>query len=439
MPNIAIVVLDTLRKDTFDEHFGWLPGRRYERAYSTSNWTVPAHASLFTGRYASEVAVHAKDTYLDCERPVLAEQLSAAGYTTRAFSANTNISGHFEFDRGFDQFLSPTRQRHLNDDDLFDWRAFNRDSTQAGVGRYLDAVRQCVTDDCRTLPSLLAGLRIKLRDEENAYRGTAEATERFREISFGDDEFLFVNVMEMHEPYRAPESYRTVKEPDLTNSVGNLSLGTVDGPQTRAAYEDCARYLADTYRDLFHLLVENFEYVITLSDHGELLGEHDGWGHEHGLYPELTHVPLVVSGGDLNGTCTAPVSLLDVHQTVLDIVGVEAEDSRGQSLLGEVEGQDYLTEYHGLTPWSERKLKQNCDADELSAYDANRRGCLTDTGYGYETIGDVVTVGDLSVDEARERIETLTDSLVVEETVSDSDDNDVPDEVQSRLEDLGYA
>jgi len=439
MANIAIVVLDTLRKDTFDEHFDWLPGRRYEQAYSTSNWTVPAHASLFTGRYASEVAVHAKDTYLDCERPSLAEQLSTAGYTTRAFSANTNISGHFGFDRGFDQFFSPAAQRHLNDDNLFDWRAFNRESSRTGVSRYLDAVRQCVADDCRTLPSLLAGLRMTLRDEENAYRGTAEATERFGEVSFGADEFLFANVMEVHEPYRAPKSYRTVEEPALTNSVGDLSFGTVDGAQTRTAYEDCARYLSDAYRDFFDLLTDDFDYVVTLSDHGELLGEHDGWGHEHGLYPELTRIPLVVSGDGLDGTCTAPVSLLDVHRTILELAGVDGGDSHGQSLLGDVDDREYLTEYHGLTPWSERKLKENGYEDELATYDANRRGCLTAAGYGYETPDEVVTIGDLSADDARELIRTLADGLVVEETVGDGDDNDVPEEVQSRLEDLGYA
>jgi len=438
MTDIALVVLDTLRKDTFDEYFDWIPGRRYERAYSTSNWTVPAHASLFTGRYASEVAVHAKDTYFDCERTALAERLSAAGYTTRAFSANMNISGYFQFDRGFDRFLSPTAQRHLNDDELFDWRAFSRESGRTGVSRYLDAVRQCVADDCRTLPSLLAGLRIKLRDRENPYRGTAEATERFAEMSFGDDEFLFANLMEVHEPYRAPESYRTVEEPDLTNSVGDLSFGTVDGERTRTAYGDCARYLSDSYRDFFDLLIGNFDYVVTLSDHGELLGEHDGWGHEHGLYPELTHVPLVISGGDLGGTCTAPVSLLDVHRTVLDLAGIESRDSRGQSLLGDVDDRDTLTEYHGLTPWSERKLKGNGRTDDLTVYDASRRGCLTAEGYGYETIDELVTVGDPSVDGTRERIATLADGLVIEETV-DGDGDDVPDEVQSRLEDLGYA
>ena len=39
-----------------------------------------------------------------------------------------------------------------------------------------------------------------------------------------------------------------------------------------------------------------FDIVVTCADHGELLGEHDLWGHGFGLYPELLRVPLVVSG-----------------------------------------------------------------------------------------------------------------------------------------------
>jgi arylsulfatase A-like enzyme len=65
--NVAIVVLDTLRKDAFDREFDWLPGRRFSAAYSTGSWTVPAHASLFAGKYPSELGVHSKNRFLDCE------------------------------------------------------------------------------------------------------------------------------------------------------------------------------------------------------------------------------------------------------------------------------------------------------------------------------------------------------------------------------------
>lgn len=99
MTNVALIVLDTLRKDRFDRYFDWLPGVRFERAYSTANWTVPAHASLFTGLHPSETGVHAKNVYLDVPEPVLAERLANVDYTTRAISANVHATGHFDFER----------------------------------------------------------------------------------------------------------------------------------------------------------------------------------------------------------------------------------------------------------------------------------------------------------------------------------------------------
>ena len=64
MAAIAVVVLDTVRRDAFDEYFDWLPGRWFERAYSTSHRTVPAHASLFTGTYAGEIGVGGGNEHL---------------------------------------------------------------------------------------------------------------------------------------------------------------------------------------------------------------------------------------------------------------------------------------------------------------------------------------------------------------------------------------
>ena len=114
MPNVAVVVLDTLRLNAFQRHFDWLPGRRYTNAYSPSHWTVPVHGAMFTGLYPSETGVHAKSAPLDVEGPVLAERLQEAGYKTRAFSANPYVSPAFDFDRGFESFAGSWRLRQLD-------------------------------------------------------------------------------------------------------------------------------------------------------------------------------------------------------------------------------------------------------------------------------------------------------------------------------------
>jgi arylsulfatase A-like enzyme len=69
--NVVLVVSDPLRYDAFETHFDWLPGLRFENAWASGNRTVPVYASLFTGRYPSEIDVHAGHTMLDRPDPTL--------------------------------------------------------------------------------------------------------------------------------------------------------------------------------------------------------------------------------------------------------------------------------------------------------------------------------------------------------------------------------
>lgn len=149
MASVALVVLDTLRKESFDRHFDWLPGLRFESAWSTSAWTVPVHGTLFTGLYPSEAGVYAKAEALDYEGPVLAERLSQKGCTTRAFSANAYVSPPFDFDRGFDVFETNWRGR-WGRDDVFEWGEFISKTQGEGPTRYLRALYECVTGDVDT-------------------------------------------------------------------------------------------------------------------------------------------------------------------------------------------------------------------------------------------------------------------------------------------------
>ncbi|WP_266081608.1 sulfatase-like hydrolase/transferase [Haladaptatus caseinilyticus] len=438
MTNIALVVLDTLRKDSFDKHFNWLPGRRFERAYTTANWTVPAHASLFTGLYPSEVGVHAKNIYCNCEELTLAEQLEAEGYTTRAFSANTNITSHFNFDRGYKDFRTPEKFEKFNQEGIFNFPKFSRETDKHGFRKYIEAVLECVRSESDILPSLLLGAKYAIGDNEMVkYGGALEALSEINDINFGEQEFLFLNLMEAHEPYQAPEEYMSTEDPGLTEAIGDLSIGNENNRELiQQAYDDCAAYLSDIYRKIFGELQEEFDYIITLSDHGEMLGEYDAWGHEHGVYPQLTHVPLCLSGDGLTGNVKKPVNILDVHKTVLDAAGI-SESQRGQTLLSPVTERDRLTEYIGLTSWSERKLEKNGLGDKIKEYDEPLRGVAGPVDYyGFETTSDFVETGSNQQQSGKERLDTLIDDL---KTKHVEQDNAVPEEVEDRLKDLGYA
>jgi arylsulfatase A-like enzyme len=442
--NVALVVLDTLRKDSFDAHFDWLPGTRFENAYSTSHWTVPAHASLFAGKYPSELGVYAGAQRLDCPEPVLAESFGSSDYTTRAFSANVNISRPFDFHRGFDRFEGSWRLDALSED-VYDWDGFIAETREMGPQRYLFALRDVLFGDCDTVPSLKRGAFLKLRDlgmgRTTRDDGATEALQFVRETEFGDDEFLFINLMEAHTPYDPPEEFRTVEPPELDGLRATLSSPGVDPQRIRQAYEDCVRYLADRYRTIFAELREEFDYVVTLADHGEALGEHDAWEHLCGLYPEVTRVPLCIWSRKTDGGIgegidprTDPVSLLDVHRTMLDIADIEG-DSRGRNLLDEPDADDdpeWLVEYHGLTDRHRAALSR--DGFDIDPLDTELHGLVAPDYYGWETPDGFSDDGE--IEKPHERIESLVNDL---DRRTVTNDMTVSSAVEEQLRDLGYA
>jgi hypothetical protein len=211
MSGIAVVVLDTLRKDHFSRYFDWLPGRRFTNAWSTSHWTVPSHASLFTGRYPTELGVYAKRTTFDCTYRSVPEILNANGYQTMGFSANPQISGAFQFDRGFDRFVGSWRTKHLNSDMYFDWDSALEGDSDSPL-RFLPAVWDCMLSDSRVIPSLKQGLQRKLH--QNNYKfltkddGARVAIDWIRRQDLLFRNFLFVNLMEAHAPYNPPKNIK---------------------------------------------------------------------------------------------------------------------------------------------------------------------------------------------------------------------------------------
>lgn len=435
-PNVAIVVLDTLRKDAFDEHFDWLPGRRYENAWSTSHWTVPAHGSLFTGKYPSEAGVHSKSPALDYPGDTLAERLSAEGYTTRAFSSNVNVAPQQDFDRGFDEFTGSWRLDAVGED-YFGWGQFSNESDRSGLSLYAAGVLSCVLSDAKTLPSLKNGLVTKLRDLDLGGAliddGARRAKEWINETEFGDQEFLFLNLMEAHSPYLPPRKYRSTERVDVDSIRSYIDEPDVSEETVRGAYDDSVRYLSDVFEEMYAQLEESFDYIITLSDHGEMLGEHGAWDHLYGLFPELTHVPLVADGPDLGGTVEEAVNILDVHSTVFDICGVNGE-SDGCSLLSNSCSSPHLTEYHGLSPNVKASLQS--DGYSVERLEEELHGIVVEASYGYETMVGFRTEPDTADDEQlRERLDDKVESL----SRRNVDEADISEELQSQLEALGYA
>lgn len=445
MSSVALVVLDTVRKDAFDRWFDWLPGRRFDHAWSTAKWTMPAHASLFTGRYASEVGVNAKSEGLDCAEPTLAELATEAGYTSHAFSANLIASPVFGFDRGFDSF-DGTWRVNTNSKSLGGWRELLRNG-HSGPERYVAFLKHASHGCYRIAPSIMAGLLKRLSESallprfEDRSRddGATALLDSLHRGRYANTDFLFVNLMEAHAPYSPPRRYRTASDSSYDEVAATLTDDEPDATLVRRAYDGSVRYLSDRYRQVFVELEERFDYVITLSDHGELFGEHGSWRHLHGAYPELTHVPLVVSGTGMSGHCPKTVNLLDVHRTVLEMLEVDGA-SRGRNLFGPLHDRPALVEYEGLRSARLDAMGRAGYTDELiQLYDRPLFGvAMGGEYYGYETLDGWGERGVSAVDDPHARLCELRSSLSTPHG-GDKGSVAVSRAVKARLEDLGYA
>jgi len=305
-PDIVVFMIDTLRPGYLGifghdpdpaPFLGWLAerGTLFQRAFSTSSWTAPSVASLFTSLYPHEHGVtqgfwaHKASmrklaepgrAVIELNRipelvPTLPEILKQAGYSTFGISTNRNVAEEMGFTRGFDHFrLLPG----------------NADEVLEVVAEWRAALE-------RETPHLLY---VHLMDPHWKYEKRSPWYERYREQI---------------------------------------------GERERAAYLSEIRYTDLHIERMFELLdLRQGSLVVVLSDHGEEFRDHGSLRHPPTLYQELNHVLVLLYGPDLgvpSQRLRANVSLIDLLPTLIDVGRVELPaPGRGVSIWPLVSGRE---------------------------------------------------------------------------------------------------
>ncbi|MCH9039757.1 MAG: sulfatase-like hydrolase/transferase [Chloroflexi bacterium] len=362
-PNVLLITLDTVRARSMSLHGYERPttpkleqfaegGATFEWAISTSPWTLPAHASLFTGRYPSEMSTGFAEA-LDDTFPTLAEVLSANGYESAGFIANHfYLSRGFGLSRGFVHYedFDVTLRDMIRSSSL----AFNLFNDKP-VGRIGGGFRGLDRIDAEFLNDAFLGW---LADREDPQRPF----------------FAFLNYFDAHEPYLPPPAWAlkfSGKEKPQSTWERRENLPVEEIRELNDSYDASIAYLDDQLGVLFAELERrgllDDTLVIITSDHGEQFGEHGLMDHANSLYLPLIHVPMLVrypDGVPSNIRISQPISIADIPSTILDLAGIEGEsDFPGQSLarfwengsdfedrdgtliLSEVKGQDWEPEW----------------------------------------------------------------------------------------------
>ena len=332
--NVVLITLDTVRAanlssygysrqttpnlDRFSQR-----GVVFEDAFSTAPWTLPSHASMFTGRWPHELSAD-HDTPLDATYPTLAEFLRDRGYATGGFVANLKYCGASTgLSRGF---------QHYED--------YSRSIGQLASSSTL---MRTVADNFR--------IRRLLQNDEHLNRiSGAEISARAIEwIDAQQDApfFAFLNYFDAHEPYLPPPPFDrqfgagrrngrhsplhhwlwnpAVRHRPLDDAVRQEEIDAYDGGLASLDAE-VGRFLdALESRDLL-----GNTYVVITSDHGEEFAEHGVYEHGYSLYRPSVQVPLIIfeplPGRSVPSqvTVSTPVSLRDLPATIVDLLDLSS-------------------------------------------------------------------------------------------------------------------
>ncbi len=212
-PNILLVILDATRADycscynpaqTTTPALDGLAheGTRFERAFACAPWTLPAMASILTGRYPAETDVDARRSLARTEG-TLANRLKALGYATFAISKNPWFGSEFGLQQGFDAHYK-LWQLLQTETDLTEVSL-----TQAYPGQnlLLGAAKSALRGNWAKNAVNLAGRRIKfLKDSDYGARRTLKPTQAWIEAQRGPW-FALVHYLEAHLEYKPPAEW----------------------------------------------------------------------------------------------------------------------------------------------------------------------------------------------------------------------------------------
>jgi arylsulfatase A-like enzyme len=324
--NVVLISIDSLRAD----HLGVYgygrdtspaldalarEGLVFDRAYSTTSWTLPSHTAMLTGLDDRAHGIRDHTRKVPPEIPTLAEELGKHAVRTVGFYSGPYLHPTFGLARGFAEYRNCSSV------------------VPADANRNVGLTHFASFKD-ETNPLILASLRQWLQG------GGA-----------GPRNFIFIHMWDVHYSYQPPERYVQMFDPDYAGDMdGTLynnervhaEMDPRDLQHIIARYDGEIRYTDDTIAEILDLLrdaglLESSAIIVT-SDHGEEFFEHGNKGHQQSLFEEVLRIPLIfhIPGrSPAESRIDKVVSLIDLYPTVCELMQspCAVPGSRGESLV----------------------------------------------------------------------------------------------------------
>jgi arylsulfatase A-like enzyme len=334
--HIVLVVFDTLRADRMSLYghtrktTPFLESIRnelvvFENAKAAAPWTIPSHASIFTGLLPAQHRAQWGRAFLSEKHQTLAETLRQEDFLTAAFIANPFLADKKTgFGQGFDIYRSPKNKQY-----------FKKSTTI-------------------------------LRELTKAIDLAEKYDRRL---------FLFLNFMDNHIPYNTKKygkQYGAVASGPINTAEIKWQINSGQRPfkpaekiAHQAAYDASVRYIDDVAKKLLTILKERKlledTLLIITSDHGDGLGFHQEIGHCLSVWEEQLAVPLLLrfpSAQFGNTRIQRTTSLASITPSILDWTGItKPKHLRGMSTIDSPDGSLVTADYRSY--FSETKRNYN--------------------------------------------------------------------------------
>lgn len=459
MRNIALIVLDSVRKDVFDRVCTRLRAEadvEYEQCRAASTWSVPSHASLLTGELPHEHGIHTHRRHYHhvSKTDMFLDRLPK--HRTLGVSANVFASDAFGFDQFFDEFVSISADRRFPDG--IDAAKFGQECEYEGLRKHLSFARTALKHE-HSLQSLLNGALVTVdnvtkrlpfpKPLDKGAVAVERAADRLTTESEGEEPFfLFANFMDAHGPltptrgfdhrlYDAPNTW-TSEDIDWNRVIDagdNEELERYDG-----LYEAAVDYLDQRVSAFVETVRQETDqpttFVVT-ADHGENMGRKADdylWEHSDSSLTEgLLHVPAVVIDppGRPDSTAERYVSHVDFPDLLVALAHGEFPDVTREEIAAERVGNNKSA------PEEDRMLRCVYSGDTKYCWDSNgmRRRFRLDPGRPswQEAVDGSVPVERLEPEFFSNDIETA-----LEEVLGSEEGEALDEATEAKLRDLGY-
>jgi len=350
-PNVLLIILDCCRPDRmscYGYHKNTTPNINmilnestiFENAISVAPWSLPSHASMFTGLYPSEHGATTWDSKMRPDVKTLAEILSESGYETAAVCQNdgwinrsTGLSKGFKTFYGYNEIFIPTILRSSR--------------------KYLSALKHL----------LAFYYNFILREDITSL--SISLCQRILKKNKNNPIFLFVNLLNAHYPYlpstRSFKTFFLETMEEFRNSVKGAEKTWITRKWKQLAtkkeftkdefktmnnlYDNCIFYLDHHLGELFKFMkkeeIMDKTLLIITSDHGENIGDHKLIDHELSVHDSLIKVPLIIRYPNIfprNKSVIRQVETRNLFHTILDATSVsQGSKIKDNSLVRAIE------------------------------------------------------------------------------------------------------